>query len=233
MSLRAAAIVVAAGRGERLGAALPKCLVEVHGSPLFIWALRPFLRVAAIKQIIVVGPPEHLKEVRAALDAASLADRVDAVVPGGEHRTESVRAGLRRVRAGLDVIAIHDGARPLVTADLIARCLRAAAKHGAAVACEPSPDTLKQVQPGRMRVSATLDRNLVWRAGTPQAFQADLIFRAYATRRDLRGVTDDCMLVERLGIAPVVVPAKSPNPKVTTPHDLIMVSALLETRKAK
>lgn len=233
MNLRAAAIVVAAGRGERLGASVPKCLVEVHGSPLFVWALRPFPRVAAIEQIIVVGPPGHLREVRAALKAAGLADRVDTVVAGGEHRTDSVRAGLRCVQAGLDVVAIHDGARPLVTADLIARCLRTAAKHGAAVACEPSPDTLKQVQPGRMTVSATLDRNLVWRAGTPQAFQTDLLRRAYAGGRDLRDITDDCMLVERIGIAPVVVPAKSPNPKVTTPYDLVMVAALLGAPRAR
>lgn len=233
MSLRAAAIIVAAGRGKRLGAPLPKCLVEVHGSPLFVWALRPFLRVTAIEQVILVGPSGHLKEVREMLKAAGLADKVDDVVSGGEHRTDSVRAGLRRVRPGVDVVAIHDGARPLVTAELIARCLRAAAKHGAAVACEVSSDTLKQVRPGTLTVAATLDRNLVWRAGTPQTFRTNIIRRAYATARDLQDVTDDCMLVERLGIAPVVVPAKSPNPKVTTQHDLRMVSALLAERKAK
>jgi len=231
VSLRAAAILVAAGRGERLGAALPKCLLEVQGSPLFVWALLPFLRVAAIQQIVVVGPPGHLRQVRAALKAANLADAVEDVVPGGRHRTDSVRAGLRRVRPSADVVAIHDGARPLVTADLIVRCLRTAAKHEAAVACEPSSDTLKQVEPRSMRVAATLNRSLVWRAGTPQAFQLDLIRRAYsAPLRDLENITDDCMLVERMGVAPVVVPAKSPNPKVTTPHDLLVVSALLAAK---
>ncbi|MCX7599346.1 MAG: 2-C-methyl-D-erythritol 4-phosphate cytidylyltransferase, partial [Armatimonadetes bacterium] len=215
MSLRAAAIIVAAGRGERLGAAIPKCLVEVQGFPLFVWALRPFLRVAAIKQTIVVGPPGHLGKVQDALQAAGLAERVDAVVAGGQHRTDSVQAGLRRVGEDVSVVAIHDGARPLVTPELIVRCLRAAAKHGAAVACEPSLDTLKQAEPGTMKVTATLDRNIVWRAGTPQAFQTDIIRRAYAASRSLRDVTDDCMLVERLGVAPVIVPAKSPNPKVT------------------
>jgi len=228
MSPRAAAVVVAAGRGERLGAAVPKCFVEVNGWPLFVWATRPFSRVAAVGQIVVVVPKGQLRQARRALEAAGLAEAVTDVVAGGDHRTASVRAGLARVRPDVEVVAIHDGARPLVTPLLIRRCLTAAARHGAAVACEPSLDTLKQVGPGSMRVAATLDRNLIWRAGTPQAFRLDLIRRAYrAPLRELQGVTDDCMLVERLGIAPVIVAARSPNPKVTTPDDLAMVRALL------
>jgi 2-C-methyl-D-erythritol 4-phosphate cytidylyltransferase len=127
------------------------------------------------------------------------------------------------------LIAIHDGARPLVTSHLISRCLGAACQHRAAIAAAPSSDTLKQVRDGM--VVSTLDRSSIWRAQTPQVFETELICEAYSRAgTEACHATDDAALVERLGVSPVIVDSDWTNVKITTPDDVIIAEALLRHR---
>ncbi len=152
---------------------------------------------------------------------------------GGEERPESVRAGLAAVKEGAEVIAIQDGARPLLTVELIERCLAAAEKHGASLACAAATDTLKKVDSERRMVVATLDRREIWQAQTPQVFRREVITAAYERAGTVEnGVTDDCMLVEAMGIEPAVVESLTCNMKVTTAEDLVVAEALLKAREA-
>lgn len=230
--MRAAAVIVAAGQGRRLGLDCPKCFAQVCERPLFIWSLLPFLRLPEVSLAVLVVPTGW---EAAAAEHVGRWERLKSlrIVAGGAERPLSVRAGLEAVCPEQpDIVAIHDGARPLATEDLVLRCLRAAAAHRAALAAASSTDTLKEVHDGV--VVRTLDRRSVWRAQTPQAFDTNLIWGAYH-RALAEGwqATDDAVLVERLGVAPVIVESDWTNLKVTTPEHLVVAEALLRQRHGK
>lgn len=221
-----AAIVLAAGAGERLGADVPKALVTVAGTPLVAHAVA---RVAAAgaDPIIVVAPPDALVDV-----AGSLPD-VDAevtVVAGGAQRADSVRAGLAHVPDGIRLVAVHDAARGLAPADLVARTVEAVAGDVVAAApALPVADTLKRVDGDT--VVATVDRSSLVAVQTPQVFRVDVLRVAHEGDPD---ATDDLALAER-AIADgrvtgrvVVVDGQALAMKVTRPDDLVVASALLE-----
>jgi 2-C-methyl-D-erythritol 4-phosphate cytidylyltransferase len=198
---------------------------------MFVWATLSFAEVEAVEQVVVVAPDGWEEMAREALGRAGVGDRVSDIVAGGGERPASVLAGLAAVKEDVELIAIHDGARPLVTAELIERCLAAAEEHGAALACAASSDTLKQVDGERQVVVATLDRRGIWQAQTPQVFQREIIAAAYERAGMApEDVTDDCMLVEAMGIAPAVVESLTSNMKVTTAEDLAVAEALLRAR---
>ncbi|HSD67795.1 MAG TPA: 2-C-methyl-D-erythritol 4-phosphate cytidylyltransferase [Vicinamibacteria bacterium] len=217
-------ILVAAGRGERMGQGRPKAFLELAGEALVLRAARVFDRAPSVSRIVAVVPGEELAAARALLAPVR---KVTAVVPGGERRQDSVREGLRQAPPGFDgVVLVHDAARPLVDVELVEAVAREAARCGAAVPVVPVVDTVKRVHEGL--VSETLDREALGAAQTPQGFRFPVLAEAYeAAFRDGLTVTDEAMAVERRG-APVRAVAGSPrNRKITTPEDLAWAEGLL------
>jgi len=217
------AIVVAAGRGERMGADRPKAFVMLRGRSLLLRSAAAF--AGSADALVVVVPADSVEEARRML--AEVAN-VRAIVPGGSTRAESVRAGLEAAPAGFDgVVLVHDAARPLVPPDLIRAVVDAARRTGAALPVLPLVDTIKVVEDGR--VVETLDRTRLGAAQTPQGFRLSLLRDAYARAlADGVALTDEAMAVERLG-HPVAAVAGSPrNRKITTPDDLRWAESLLD-----
>lgn len=221
-----AAVVVAAGSGQRLGSDLPKALVEVAGRPLVAHAVRR-LAEAGATDIVVVAPPGNLDAVRAAVATGGLEP---AVVPGGTARSDSVRAGLDALDDDPEVVAVHDAARGLAPADLVRRVV--AAVQGDVVAAAPAlpvADTLKRVEADD--VVATVDRTPLVAVQTPQVFRTDVLRAAHRAGGD---ATDDLALVEEAvaaGRAQGRIRVVSGDPlamKVTHPHDLVVVAALAQ-----
>jgi 2-C-methyl-D-erythritol 4-phosphate cytidylyltransferase len=205
----AAAVVVAAGSGERLGAGGPKAFVVLAGRPMVQWSLDA-IRAAGIDEVVTVVPPGH------------------EGVTGGATRSESVRAGLAALPAGFDAVVVHDAARPLVPPALFGACLAALGEADAAVAAAPMTDTVKEAGEDHV-VARTLDRSRLWAIQTPQAFRRDALERALGVEDAvLASATDDAWLVERAGGRVVVVPAPASNLKVTTPDDLRVAELLLK-----
>lgn len=205
----AVAVIVAAGRGERLGFARPKALVALAGRPMVEWSVAALGRVAAIERIAVALPP----------GAATPTGTVAAT--GGATRSHSVRAGLEAVGPG-DPVVVHDAARPLVAPETVERALAELAATGAdaVVVAAAVRDTVKEVaDDGTVR--ATLDRSRLWAVQTPQAFRRDALQRALDVDDDvLAAAGDDAWLVERAGGIVRVLAAPSENLKITTPIDL-------------
>ncbi|MDR7588255.1 MAG: 2-C-methyl-D-erythritol 4-phosphate cytidylyltransferase [Armatimonadota bacterium] len=219
----AAAVVVAAGRGERLGGVTPKAFVPVAGAPLVVRAVRAVAACPDVSDVVVVVGAADVARARDLLSSAGF-QKVAAVVPGGPHRQASVAAGLEQVAADLTVV--HDGARPLVSPAVISAVLREAAAWGAASAGIPLRETVKEVVDGV--ASRTADRDRLWAARTPQAFRTALLRDAHrrAAADGFVG-TDDAVLVERLGHPVRMVEDVPWNIKITVPADLTLAEALL------
>ena len=212
-------IVAAAGSGLRLGRVEPKALVPVLGHSILSWTLEAFSEIS-FDRLVVVAPPERLPDFETLLRGRA------AIVPGGATRSASVRRGFHAAGAvAEDLICIHDAARPLVTPDEVRRVLEAAWMHGAATAATPIVDTVKRVE--GERIVATIDREGLYAAGTPQAFRADLLARAFETGRE---ATDEAGLLELVGVPVAAVPVSRWNLKITTPEDLELAEALLKRR---
>ncbi len=221
---RAAAVLVAAGRGERLGAGLPKGLVPVGGTPMLVRAARALEDSPLVERIVAVVAPGTEVEAADRLDRAGC-ERVRAIVPGGASRQASVAAGLAAVGAA-EFVVVHDAARPLVAPAVITAVIRAAVEDGAASAGVPMRETVKRVEDGR--AAETVARERYWIARTPQAFRTAVLREAHA-RAAADGFlgSDDAVLVERLG-RPVRMVEDSPaNLKITVPDDLRLAEAYL------
>ena len=219
-----AGIIVAAGRGTRFGAP-DKVLLPLSGRSMLAWVLDAFCSAGLAEIIIVVG--EHT-----AAAVGGLVHESEWVVPvrivvGGDRRQDSVARGVATISDGIDLIAIHDGARPLVTAALIERTIAQARVTGAAIAACPVTDTLKRVRPD-LTIESTVSRDALWSAQTPQVFRRDQLTGAIAHRLFARQTfTDEAALFEALGYPVAIVPNHEPNPKVTVPGDLTLIEALL------
>ncbi len=218
------AILVAAGRGERMGGSRPKAFLELAGEALVLRSARVFDRAPCVSRIVAVVPAEELAAARALLAPEG---KVAAVVAGGERRQDSVREGLRQAPAGFDgVVLVHDAARPLVDVDLVEAVAGEAAAAGAAVPVLPVVDTVKRVRDGV--VVETLDRAGLGSAQTPQGFRFAVLADAYETAfRDGVTVTDEAMALERLGAPVRAVPGSPRNRKITTPEDLAWAEGVL------
>jgi len=218
------AILLCAGRGERLGAEVPKAVAPLAGRPLFTWSLEALTRCEAIDGIVLVGPVRTLRE----LVAASGCDtrKIVAYSEGGEQRQHSVGRGLHVLPDDCDLVAVHDSARALVSPEVIARAVAEAREHGAAIAAVPQADTLKQGTVGV--VTATVSRAGLWAAQTPQVFRRDWLERAHRNATEI--ATDDATLIEWLG-HPVRITLGEPlNFKITTAADLELAEAWLAHR---
>jgi len=223
VELTVGVVVPAAGSGQRMGG-LAKPFLELCGDPVLMRALRPFLDHPAVREVIVSLPPDHAESPPAWLIEA---DRRIRVVAGGETRRDSVWAGLQAVSDAFDVAVIHDGARPLVSREVVDLCIEVAGQGVCGVAGVPAADTMKEVDDGG-QVVATPDRLRLWHAQTPQAFPLGVIVDAY--RRALTErfpATDDAVLVERTGGRVVMVESSVANLKITRPEDLEMAELML------
>jgi 2-C-methyl-D-erythritol 4-phosphate cytidylyltransferase len=220
MSEIAGAIIVAAGSGTRMAGA-DKLFTEVAGQPLLAHAIAPFQECASIERIVLVMAPLNLKRGRDLVERYGFT-KATALVKGGERRQDSVRLGLEAL-GGCDYVAVHDGARPLVTPELIARGLEAARETGAAAPALPIADTVKEAGPNGI-VLRTLDRSRLWAVQTPQVFRYELLLRAH--REITADVTDDAAMVEALGEPVRLFEGSRANIKVTTVEDLTLIKAL-------
>ncbi len=210
------AIIVAAGRGERLGGETPKALVDLFGRSMLRRSAEALAACAEVNALIVVVPPGF---ERIAGDEVYGTGKLRAVVTGGATRQDSVRAGLARTTEGDRVVLVHDAARPFVDAEVVARVLEGVRTHGAAIPVAPVVDTIKRVKAGR--IGATVDRETLGAAQTPQGFDRRALLSAYA-RAARAGValTDEAMAMERAGLPVAAVPGSTRNFKITTPDDL-------------
>ena len=222
-----AALVVAAGSGERLGAGRPKAFVALAGRPLVAWSLDA-IASAGVPRAIVAVPPGHGPAAEEALAAAG-GDFPGgfALVEGGETRSASVRNALAAAGTDIEAVAVHDAARPMVPAELFVATLEALADADAAIAAARVTDTIKEAGADGV-VVRTHDRSRLWAIQTPQAFRADVLRRALDVEPAvLAQATDDAWLVERAGGSVRVVESSPANFKVTTPHDLALAERLL------
>lgn len=213
------AIIAAAGHGSRMGGKLAKQFLELAGIPIIFHTLRRFEECEAIQEIILVLPAGDAAGFLALAPGQGLR-KLTRVVPGGATRAESVLRGLQAVRATTaEIVAVHDGVRPFVSTDEIERTVAAAREHGAAILVAPVTDTIKQVD--ERGVVRSLDRSALRRAMTPQCFRYDLLSRAYEKVDVLDPeLTDESVLVERLGQKVVTVEGSSRNIKITSREDL-------------
>lgn len=221
------AVVVAAGSSQRMGS--DKLLHNLGIMPVLARTLLVFQDCELVDEIVVVTRMEKLEEV-AELCKKYRIEKASKVICGGATRMESALAGVSEVKKKAKLIAIHDGARPLVSVELIENTVRAAAKYKAAVPAIKSVDTLKLAEDGDT-VTGSLDRELVLRVQTPQVFDADLIKGAltFAAEKKLP-LTDDCSAVELMGVKARIVPGEEDNIKLTTPRDMLFAAAILKDR---
>jgi 2-C-methyl-D-erythritol 4-phosphate cytidylyltransferase len=219
---KVAAIIVAAGEGKRMGG-VDKVFAPLGGEAILMRATRPFQKSALIDQIVVVVSDEHYEKCRH-LAGKGEWSKVSEVCIGGRRRQDSVAAGLKKL-GDCDWVVIHDGARPLVTVELIERGLEAARETGSAAAAVPVKDTIKVVG-GDEIVYETPPRQNLRAVQTPQVFRADIIKEAY--KKAKKSVTDDASLVEQAGYEVKLYSGSYDNIKITTPDDLNLAEVILK-----
>lgn len=215
------AIIVAAGSGTRFGSEKPKQFIELNGKALIVHTIERFLAAPSVDAVVLVLAAEMFEEFE--LISPDLSRQI-SVVGGGKTRVESVANGLNSVDSATTIVAIHDGARPLVSIDEIERTIAAAEKSGAACLVVEVTDTIKSIRGGE--IAATLDRDQLRRALTPQAFKVEILRRAFENAELTDNVTDECYLVERLGHPIAIVEGSSRNIKITRPEDILLAEAL-------
>ncbi len=226
MSADVAAVVLAAGNGRRMGGT-NKALLDLAGEAVLAHSLRSLRACPSVADLTVVMNPVDCEELQRRWRTTPAALGADRVVEGGDQRWLSSRNGCTAADAGCALLLVHDGARPLVQQATIEAVAAAAREHGAALAAEPLADTLKREDRGG-RIAATLPRDGLWRAQTPQVFRRELLLAAFAAWPPHRGLpTDEAMLLEDSAEGVMLVPAPSSNLKLTTPQDLLLAEALL------
>lgn len=222
------AVVVAAGTATRMNG-VDKVLVELQGRPLLAYTLEALERCELIHEIIVVTREDLMVDVGKLCKAFSI-EKATKVMVGGAERSHSVLAGIREAREDATLIAIHDGARPFVTQEILYQVLATATRTNAAAPGIPVTDTIKKAHDGL--VSETLERDTLWAVQTPQVFEASLIKNALSKAVDENAaLTDDCSAVERLGMKVTLTTGSTENIKITTPLDLILAQGILEHRQ--
>ena len=232
---KTAAIILAGGTGERFGKEGGKQLVEIGGKPILTWSVEAFDAVGDIGLIVIVCPAERQGEyLSKAVDPFSFATPI-VVAAAGSTRQESAFSGLELVPEEFEYVVMHDGARPLISADLIAHTiatLKGNIDADGAVVAHPAIDTLKVVENGV--IVGTPDRSVFWNAQTPQVFRAGIYRRAHASALSDGFVgTDDSSLIERLGGRVLVVEGKRDNIKLAVPEDYLMLVAAVRERYLK
>lgn len=226
------ALIVAGGKGTRFSSHIPKQYVALAGVPILTRTLRVFDGCDAVDRLVVVVPPADIAFVRDVIIAAAALRKGVSVVAGGPRRQDSVYNGLAAIPPEAVLVVIHDAVRPLVTCETIRACVDAARQHGACIVGLPVGDTLKRISAAGC-IEATLPRERVWTAQTPQVFHAAVIRTAHERARCEQVVaTDDASLAEHMGAMVHLLPGSPRNIKITTAEDLALAAALLDALEA-
>jgi 2-C-methyl-D-erythritol 4-phosphate cytidylyltransferase len=222
------AVVVAAGRGTRMGTSESKQYLLLEDKPILVHTLEVFEKLAEVAEVALVVGPNEVERCAVLVQAYGL-HKVKSIVVGGAERQHSVYQGLRTL--GTEWVMVHDGVRPFVTLDAIRGVCGKAEEIGAAVLAVPVKDTIKKVDEAGL-IESTPDRRSLWAIQTPQAFRRSLLLESHerAERESFLG-TDDAMVVERYGMPVAVAHGDYTNLKITTPDDLALASLLLESRR--
>jgi len=230
--MKTVAVIPAAGAGERMGAGLAKQFMELEGRPLLAVTVENFERCSAVESVFVVVPPDSVSYCKEEIIKRYALSKVRQVVPGGKRRQDSVRLGLEAAQGESDLVLIHDGVRPFVHPEFIARIIQAAFQHRAVIPVMSLKETLKEVG-NDGRVKGTMERRSFRLVQTPQAFRYEDILSAHrrAAEENWEEMTDDALLLERMGIPVAVVEGLEENIKITTPYDLELARFILGRRK--
>ena len=218
------AIILAAGKSERMGGGVDKAFLSLVDKPMVAWSLLAFERCADIDRIVLVVRKEQLIACKAVVKMFGIS-KIDKIVAGGGKRQESVDTGLKACDLDTRYVVVHDAARPLVTPALISEVVAAVKRAPAVTVGRPVTDTLKLCEKGAV-VTKTVDRDKLWAVQTPQAFQVKELRAAYRALGKAE-VSDDCMAVELNGGTVRIVENRRPNFKVTYPEDLELAGKLL------
>ncbi len=218
------AIIVAAGSGQRFKSEIPKQFLEINGKTVLEWTMERFQNAISVDAIVLVLARDQIADFGTRAKAFT---KLSSIVSGGTSRAGSVMNGLEAVAADCEIVAVHDGARPLVSVDEIERTIEPARMSGASCLVAAVTDTIKSIR-GR-EIADTLDRGKLRRALTPQAFRKDLLERAFQMAGpDAAEATDECYLVEKLGHPIAIVEGRATNIKITHPEDLILAELMLK-----
>jgi len=218
--MKTTAIIVAAGSGSRFSSDTPKQFLEIQGKQIIAHTLGRFEAAPSVDSIVLVLSEDQIP----GFDRTPF-EKLSAVIAGGATRAESVSRGLDSIGDETEIVAVHDGARPLVTVDEIERTIAKAKETGAACLVGPVTDTIKSIRGGE--IAATLDREKLRRALTPQVFKIEVLRKAFESSALDEAVTDECYLLEKLGHPIAVVEGSSRNIKITHPEDFALAAALL------
>jgi 2-C-methyl-D-erythritol 4-phosphate cytidylyltransferase len=225
-----AALIVAAGRGVRMGSSRRKQYLLLSGRPILSHTIERFGACPEVDRITVVVPAEEIDHCQRQIVPGLRVTKEIRLVPGGNRRQDSVRNGLEALRIDTRIVLIHDGVRPLVRPKLIAACIQGAREWGACIPAIEVTDTLKQVD-GAGAIVRTVSRDGLYAVQTPQAFQTDLILKAHRHAiQEGWQATDDASLVERMGATVHIIPGERGNIKITTPEDLRWAEMLLTSQ---
>jgi 2-C-methyl-D-erythritol 4-phosphate cytidylyltransferase len=231
------AIILAGGSSKRMGPGVDKLMILAADTPLLTFPLIAFEQCKDVDEIILVAREDRQAAYQTLAETNKIS-KLTKVVSAGAERQDSVWNGLKAVSSKSEIVSIHDGARALVTGDIITRCINVARRSGAAIPASRAKDTIKQAAPLQkghdLQIAGTLDRSTLWAAQTPQTFRTDLIKKAYEPIIHQKVmITDDAAAVERLGHPVSLVECDPLNFKVTTPEDMLLAELLLSNRKPK
>ena len=218
-----AVIIVAGGKGLRLGGKTPKQFLTLENIPVFLWSVIAFNKTKLFGQIIVVAPNSYHKKY------LKLSKQYNfTFAQAGNERINSVISGLKKLSPEVKLVAIHDAARPFISPKLITAIQIAAQRNGAAIAALPAQDTIKYSKDS-FRVNKTISRTNIWLAQTPQTFKRELIEKAYKNNKNTK-ITDDSSAVEAIGIKPFLIHGEKNNFKITTKEDMALAKIIASKR---
>lgn len=224
--MKVQAIIPAAGTGTRLKTKQSKPLILLNGRPLFIYAMQAMEECPAVASVIVAANENYLNVFEKFIKKFKL-KKVRRIVAGGATRCESVHKALCALDSDTEAVLIHDGARPLIKPDLVARAIKALRKDPAVVVGVPVKPTIKKIEPVSFYVQETLPRETLWEVQTPQVFKKDILLKAHQLMLE-SNPTDDAVLVEKMGVKVKMVMGDDRNIKITTQEDLMMAKFFLK-----
>ena len=219
------AIILAAGKSERMGTGVDKAFLSLVNKPVVAWSLMAFEKCPDIDRIVLVVRKDQLLASKAVLQMFGIS-KIQKIVAGGKSRQESVQEGLKACDIDTKAVVIHDAARPCVTPAMISEVVKALARQPAVTLGRPVVETIKRCEKGTT-VTETVPREKLWSVQTPQGFQVRALRDAYV-KLDKTEVTDDCQAIERIGLPVKIIENLKPNFKITTVEDLQVAAALLK-----
>ncbi|MCK4240114.1 MAG: 2-C-methyl-D-erythritol 4-phosphate cytidylyltransferase [Candidatus Atribacteria bacterium] len=226
--MKVVALIAAAGLGKRMNSKISKSFIPIFGKPILAYTLEKFEQCKLIEKICLIVNQEEKEFCSKNIILKYNFSKVQKIIDGGETRQDSVYNGLKALSPDVDIVVIHDGARPLVEETLIQDSIEAAQKNGAVIVAIPLKDTVKKSQKNFF-IKETLNREEIWRAQTPQTFKYDMILSAYhQAYKDKFCATDDAAIVERYGHKVKMIIGSEENIKITTPFDIIIAENFLK-----